>query len=538
MLPSLTAAVLLGLFCSSQISFFPVSVIALLAALAVGLSLLERTEIVESRHALVLYGALLVGVLYWSVIPPASHPQRDLSDPSRGSYSQVTGRIVSPVRHGPGRQTLLIRMDESASTSTFVRVVWRDSDVTVFQGDRISFRARIHHPRGSLNPGGFDYAAYLERQGVDYVATVAGAGAIMVMESGRDTWRWAIWNRIDRVRVVIREAASRTLPQPALGIFLGIIIGERGFIQPEIEEWFMTTGTVHLLSISGSHLGLVALVMFWLVKQTVLRLPAVLLLQLSRRITPSRVAILVTWPVVAFYAWLAGAELATMRSLVMITLGLVALWLGYERRLHHAIAVAAVLIVAHDPRAVFDISFQLSFLSVFTMIVTAEWLRQGNGEPVSTGRNVLSTAAVYSRDAVVMSGAVTLATLPIVALYFNQVPWMGLVTNIAAIPFTGFILVPAGLLASLWTVLTGSADLAMGYGLELLLTWMVQALRWSAGIPGGEWHVAAPSLPMIMLFYGGFVALGLSYSSCWVRRGAGGLVNRCVNEVQAAVLSD
>jgi competence protein ComEC len=324
--------------------------------------------------------------------------------------------------------------------------------------------------------------------------------------------------------MAIQEAAVHTLPQPALGIFLGIIIGERGFIKPELEEWFMTTGTVHLLSISGSHLGLVALVVFWLVKQTVLRLPAAILLELSRRITPSRIAILVTWPAVAFYAWLAGAELATIRSLMMITLALVTLWLGYERRLRHAIAAAALLIVLHDPRAVFDISFQLSFLSVFTMIQTAEWLRQWNGEHVSAEDGIASRVAGYSRDAVVMSGAVTLVTVPIVALYFNQVSWMGLVTNLAAIPFTGFVLVPAGLLASLWTVLTGSGDLPMGHGLELLLTWMVQALRWCADVPGGEWHIAAPSLPMILLFYACLVVVGLSFSPRWVRIGGGALV--------------
>lgn len=523
MLPSLTAAFVLGLLLSSQISLFPGGIVGLLAAIAAGLSLLERAALVDCRHALSLYGALLAGVLYWTVATPSAEPHRDGSDLSRNMYSEVTGRIVFPVRHGPGRQTILLRIDGRLPESSLVRVVWRDPDQTLLQGDRITFRAKLHRPRGSLNPGGFDYAVYLERQGVDAVATVAGADAVSVLESGGESWRWAIWNRIDHWRVMIHEAAVHTLAQPALGIFLGIIIGERGFIQPELEEWFMTTGTVHLLSISGSHLGLVALVMFWLVKQTVIRLPAGIVLELSRRITPSRVAILVTWPAVAFYAWLAGAELATMRSLTMITLALVTLWLGYERRLHHAIAVAALLIVLHDPRAVFDISFQLSFLSVFTMIQTTEWLQQWNGASNGTGGSIVSTIAEYGRDAVAMSGAVTVATLPIVALYFNQVPWMGLVTNLAAIPVTGFVLVPAGLVAALWTVLTGSGDLAMGYGLELLLTWMVQALRWCAGIPGGEWHVAAPSLPMIMLFYACLVIAGLGFSPRWVRIGGGTL---------------
>ena len=524
MLPSLTAAFLLGLLCGSQVSFFPASIVGLLAALAGGLCLLERTGHVDSRQALYVFGALLAGVLYWSVATPSSHLHSQYSDSRQNFSSEVTGRIVSPVRHGPGRLTVLIQLDEPMSDVHLVRVVWREPNQTLLQGDRISLRAKIHRPRGSLNPGGFDYAAYLERQGVDAVATVAGAGAVSIVESGRETWRWGVWNRIDWWRVVIQEAAVQTLPQPTLGMFLGIIIGERGFIQPELEEWFMATGTIHLLSISGSHLGLVALVVFWLVKQTVLRLPASVLLELSRRITPSRVAILVTWPAVVFYAWLAGAELATIRSLLMITLASVTLWLGYERRLHHAIAAAALLILLHDPRAIFDISFQLSFLSVFMLIQTAEWLRQWKGEPTSGNGTIVTTVAEYGRDAVVVSGAVTLATLPIVALYFNQVSWMGLMTNLAAIPFTGFVLVPAGLLVSLWTVLTGAGDLIMGSVLELLFTWMVQVLRWCASIPGGEWHVAAPSLPMIVLFYACLVLVGLSWSPRWVRICGGMLV--------------
>jgi competence protein ComEC len=104
------------------------------------------------------------------------------------------------------------------------------------------------------------------------------------------------------------------LSQPAQGLFLGMIIGDRGYLGQELQDWFMVTGTVHLLSISGSHLGLVAIVVFWLVKRLVLGLPLTLLLTLSRTVTPSKIAILLAWPAVALYAFLAGAELATMRS--------------------------------------------------------------------------------------------------------------------------------------------------------------------------------------------------------------------------------
>ncbi|TKS61951.1 MAG: DNA internalization-related competence protein ComEC/Rec2 [Nitrospira sp.] len=513
MLPSLTAVFLLGLLCGSQIPFFPVVLFSLLAGVAIGLSFLERAERLIPRHALFLYVSLLSGVLYWSAVtppPPFHHPPPNRRDIPQ---TEMTGRVVAPVQHGPGRQTVLVEADELFPESIRVRLLWREPDSTLLQGDRISFRTKFHPPSGSLNPGGFDYATYLERQGIDLVATVTGSDAVHVLESGAGTWRWIAWNQIDRWRAMIRDAAIQTLRQPALGIFLGIVIGERGYLQQDLQEWFMVTGTVHLLSISGSHLGLVALVVFWLVKRVILWLPSVPLLALSRTLTPSRIAILLTWPTVALYALLAGAELATIRSLVMITLALVAVWLGYERHLHHAMAVAALLIVLHDPRAIFDISFQLSFLSVLMIVQTAWWVRRWEEGTEHIERGIAHTVAGYGRDALLMSVTVTLATLPVVAIYFNQVPWIGILTNLIAIPFTGIVLVPLGLIAAVWTVVTEAGDLVMGRGLERLLTWMIQGLRWCAGFPGGEWHIAAPLIPAIVLFYGGLFLASTSLAS-------------------------
>ncbi|MDH5641994.1 MAG: ComEC family competence protein, partial [Nitrospira sp.] len=455
MLPSLTAAFLLGLFCGSSIAYFPLVLCGFLAGAAVWLTLLEQSGRLASRQALLLYGALLAGLCYWTIAAPFVHTDRAILDPRKNLPVDIVGRIIAPVQHGPGRQTALLEYQNGGSTTRRMRLVWRDPGASLRYGDRIAFRTKLHAPAGSLNPGGFDYAVYLERQGIDSMGTVVGDGAVRIVESGSETWRWCAGNRIDQWRAKIRSAAVATLNQPALGLFLGIIIGERGYLRQDLQEWFMATGTVHLLSISGSHLGLVALVVFWMVRRTALSLPSGPLLELSRVITPTRVAILVTWPIVGLYAWVAGAELATIRSLVMITLALAGLWLGHERPLYHAIAAAALLIVLHNPSALFDISFQLSFVSVFVLIQTVHWMEFVDKDTVQQERTLGRSLARYGRDAFVMSGAVTVATLPLVALYFNQVPWMGIVTNLLAVPFTGALLVPLGLLDAAWTVMTG-----------------------------------------------------------------------------------
>lgn len=501
MLPSLAAAFLLGLLCGAYIPYFPLTITGSILAVAVGMSVLERQTLVDPQRTLPVCACFLFGVLYWSLVvlsPAVLRSAPESRDKLEGTFM---GRVVAPVQQGIGRQTLVLEVDEGPLSSRRIRLVWREQASSVHHGDRIRFHGTLHRPRASLNPGGFDYATYLERQGIEWTGTVSGTTAIDVLERGEQSAYWNVWSRIDHWRARIRIGASQTLNQPALGMFLGMIIGERGYLDRELQEWFFLTGTIHLLSISGSHLGLVAVITFWLVKRLLLLLPHLPLLALSRVVTPSRVAVLLTWPVVVLYALLAGAEVATIRSLVMVTLGLVAFWLGYERHLWHALAVAAFVIVLHDPRAMFDLSFQLSFLSTGVMVYMILRLTAWEGHERQSVEALKIPVLRYGLHALVTSGAITLVTFPVVAFYFNQFPWLGIVTNVLAVPLTGFILVPLGLVAAVWTVVGDSESLILGPWLERLFDGMAHALRWCSGFPGGEWHVAAPSMLTLGLFY-------------------------------------
>ena len=503
MLPPLTVAFIAGLFVGSEIPYFPLSGSFLLLLIALGAVVLERLNRLSPHKATWLYGALLVGVVYWVVV--VNLVSHDLLEKSPLSETiQVTGRIVAPVQRAPDRLVMIVRTDDPIDESgvpSHVRLTWRTPERALFQGDRVGFRAPVRRPSGSLNPGGFDYAAYLERQGIDAIATVTGSEGVQFLESGRAHAWWAIWNQFDQWRSSIRSAAVQTLPQPALGLYMGIIIGDRGYLDPDLRDQFMVTGTVHLLSISGSHLGLVAFVIFAVVKKVALLLPPNWLLAMSRRITPTRMAVICTLLPVAGYACLAGAELATMRSLLMVTVGLSTIWLGQERRLFHALSVAAVGILLHDPQALFDISFQPSFLSVMAFAGWLSWPTESEAEERPNEPSLLRSCARWGRDSVVMSGVVTMGTLPLVAYYFNQLPWLGLFTNVVAVPAMGVLLVPIGLTAGISQIVVGGPTLPLASLNQWLLEHFVAAVRLVSMLPGGEWHVAAPSVLTMLLFY-------------------------------------
>jgi competence protein ComEC len=504
MLPSLTLAFTSGLVLGSFIPYFPFSVTIMLCMTAIGSAVLEAQRRVTISGATAGFCGLLIGIVYWSIaVEGPSQPQ--FQEQELEVVQQHHGRIIAPVQLAPDRMVMVVRLDQTPEKGDqlVIRLTWRAPERLFYQGDRIAVRMKLRAPSGSLNPGGFDYAAYLERQGIDATATVSGVEAVEFLESGREDIRWRVWNQFDRWRGSIRLAAIRSLSQPALGLYLGVIIGERGYLDQELRDQFMVTGTVHLLSISGSHLGLVAVLMFILVRRALLILvPASWLLALSCRITPTRLAAGATMLPVTAYACLAGAELATIRSLVMVLVALMAKWLGYEQRMFHALSVAAMAILLHDPQAIYDISFQLSFLSVCAIAWWLSWsaLTQDDRTTVTPSR--LSRIMQWVGNAFVMSAVVTLTTLPLVALYFNQLPWLGVFTNLMAVPIMGGLLVPMGLVSALWQIVVGTDSLPLAGAIQWSLDRFMAVLNPISSVPGGEWHVASPSVVSMLLFYG------------------------------------
>ena len=159
-----------------------------------------------------------------------------------------------------------------------------------------------------------------------------------------------------------------------------MIVGEQSFISPEVRDQFMTTGTVHILSISGSHLGLLGFLSFWVVQGITRRLPSSWVERLSCRMTANQFAVLATIPLVLFYTVVSGAHVATVRSLLMVFLYLLAVWLGHARQVLIALGLSAVLVTFHDPTVLQEISFQLSYGAVLVIALALRWWERNHAE--------------------------------------------------------------------------------------------------------------------------------------------------------------
>jgi competence protein ComEC len=254
--------------------------------------------------------------------------------------------------------------------------------------DRVSLTGRIHPPRGFRNPGGFDYPAYLARQGVYAVLSIKHGSDVRVLEQGT-----GILRAIQALRERIRQAILASLHGEGSAILLAMTIGEEGSLTDDLRERFMAAGVTHIISISGSHLGMVAVICFWITKQALFLLPERSYHWITIHADPRKIAALVTVVPVTFYAFLAGGQIATIRSLIMILAALAALILDREGDLLPALSLAALITLLTDPQALFDISFQLSYLSVLSIVfVVSTWNALNRLDP---GReNAASPAAV------------------------------------------------------------------------------------------------------------------------------------------------
>jgi len=525
-LPVLAVSLLLGSLTGAAVGYFPCSILLVVGVLLGSLFFLTVTRRCQPAFACLLFGLFLSGIM-GATLTLARPPHPSIPFWTGPQKMDLVGEIAEPVRYGPHGAAAIVSLrrlfthDQSIAIGGRIKLTIRGGAPSLVVGDVIRFQTRLRPPRGLLNPGGFDYGAYLVAHGIQATGSVTlgadSAGMQLLTHASRP-----LFDRVDGWRGHIREAAHRGLDGEGAAVYLALITGESGFLTQEIRDAFMASGTTHILSISGSHLGLIGVVVFCVVRRSILALPFQWLLRLTLRTTASRIAAVATIPVVAFYAVLGGAEVATVRSLLMLSVFLGGVLLGRTHHLGTALALAVLLIVAWDPLAPLDLSFQLSVLSVLVIVFL---LNRNERAPImasaktAPGHNmeteagtILGTALQPSqgtrhtvmkwlREVALMGLAVTVVTAPLVAMQFHQIAGIGLLANLVVIPVVGFLLVPLGLLCCLVTLIAGSENLQGVALLQPSLDAVVFIVRGFASIPGARWMVASPPVTQVLLFY-------------------------------------
>lgn len=342
---------------------------------------------------------------------------------------------------------------------------------TVFHyGDILQMKGLLTLPEPPGNPGAFDYRAWLQRQGIAATLSVKDAKDIkLIGRSGNVIVRMAF-----TVRDHLENIFDLTMTKTGASVLKGILFGTRGEIPADVQLAFNESGLVHILSVSGYHVGLVAALVLALLR----------ILKLPRRFT-AWVAI----PVLLFYALMTGMGPAVMRSTLMAILLLLANHLGRLQDWPTTLATAAGIILLLNPLDLFDVGFQLSFIATWGLLYLTPKLNK-----------LLPHMPVYLAMLVTVPLAAQLASWPLVVFYFNLVSPVSILANLLTAHLVALIMLFGGL-----GLLGGLCYLPLAEFIntatELLTRFFLWLVQISASLPGAAWYIPAPSLWLIALYY-------------------------------------
>jgi competence protein ComEC len=488
-----------GLLLGQGFLYFPysISILVILCVLIIGIfTWLDRLTL---RRFLLIILIGLIGMaayLYSAAWFPANHYTRHVTHDK--AFHEIIGRIASPLERDPDRTGFvmeIIEIDGSAMTGKIRVSVGGEMNSTGY-GDIIHVRGKLFEPTGFNNPRGFDYAGYLAQSNISAMMYVKTSDAIRVISRGA-----GIFRTIQDWREQIRQSFLESTTGEGSAILQAMVLGEEGRLTDELRDRFMAAGVTHIISISGSHLGMVAILCFGLIRWLLFMMPERFYHRLTLFTEPKIIAAWFTLPLVVFYTLLAGGQVATVRSLIMISAGLLAIILDRENALMHGLVLAALFILIGNPQAVFDISFQLSFLSVMVIGYIVSLWNELQFKAETRFQKMRNSALLL----IIISLSTGLATGPLVAYYFNQISFAGIVSNLIIVPFAGMVVVPLGLFSGILSLFIHHLPLA--WLNQTVSDTFISFVSFISRLSFAEVHPPAPTLLWLSLYAVFFLSL-------------------------------
>ncbi|TMQ10509.1 MAG: hypothetical protein E6J91_26330 [Deltaproteobacteria bacterium] len=412
--------------------------------------LIAAAAVVAARRyrALVLVAGFAFGAAR-GARPPVVAPGGVVID-DRGP-DRVIGVVRGPIAHGPRGDAALLDTGDAA--------LWLWTDQHLVPGERVAVTGVVHTPRGLRDPAVPDRASAARARGADLEVTARSLERLGDAGGPVDrAWRWAGATQAAWARAIDR-AGGDAIGRAALR---GIAVGDRGEVPPALDQRWRDVGIFHVLSVSGLHLAVVAGLAFGLLRRLIAASPW------GGRTRPARWAAPPALVLAVGYTMITGAQLATLRSLVVIALV--------------ALGVAALAILVWRPADLLDPSFQLSFVAALTLA-----LGSANGERRRGLRG-------WVMRGLTSSAWVALTTAPLTAYHFQQVAAGGVLGNLVLTPLVELVALPLGL-----------AGVVLGIAPAITVAaWIVGLADRGAGLlamitPVGHVAVASATVMMILV---------------------------------------
>jgi len=286
-------------------------------------------------------------------------------------------------------------------------------DHFVKYGDVLLLEGKLHKPFNFGEDGGFGYKEYLNRRGINYILSVKNETEVIVIQENQGlTWKATSL----KIRSKLKSIFAKYLTKNEAGIIQAMIIGDRSLIPKHIKELFVRTGTIHILAISGLHVGVVVMLILILLKMFPLG-----------RVVQFVCAIVL----IVAYIFLTGARPSVIRAVLMAVVFLTSYIFEKNTDLLNSLSLAAIILLLINPFHLFDVGFQLSFACVLSIVLFSDPIREISSKVFPSGNNRLWK---YIHQSLSVSLAVWIGIMGLIAFYFRIVTPITVIANLFIIP--------------------------------------------------------------------------------------------------------
>ena len=408
----------------------------------------------------------------------------------------VEGLVCNPPRVLRNKTSLvvnatrIIRDENVIPVQGKILLSVKDNSRLFKYGNYIRAKVKLKEPHNFNNPGGFDYKRYLLYRGIHLRGYISSPSDIVIMRESAGNY---FGTRIERYRSHLRELILENAPFPEGSILRALILGEKEGIPEDIIEGFNRAGVSHILAISGLHVGIIAFISLIIIR-TIMKSSEYLLLRFNVFKVSALFAVI---PIIS-YAFIAGLRISTIRATIMILCFLIALLAGRGRDLLNILAFAAFAILIISPASLFDVSFQLSFMAVASIILITPTL--SSMIPKGTGDGIFRKGITSIILFIMVSLSAMIGTYPLIALYFNRVSTIAFLSNLFIIPIIGFAVLPLGILFIITAPFAPIAT-ALIQTASFFIRISVSIVDFLSSLSFSSFHVTTPTVPEIILYY-------------------------------------
>ncbi len=296
-------------------------------------------------------------------------------------------------------------------------------------GNIYTARAQLTSIPKPLNPYQYDYSKYLSKQYVFHQVTITKDQLL-----NNKTFEWSVFRIADQLRKKINQKLQKhSFSKKELSVINALLLGQKQHISKETFEDYRDAGVIHILAVSGLHVGILLLLI------------NPLLLIIERHIKHGKIirlalTLLILWS----FAIITGLSPSVLRAVTMFSFLAIGLQFRSKTSIYNSLFISAFILLCCDPLLIFAVGFQLSYLAVFAIV----WL-QPILERLFRPRFYI-TKKLWATFTVTI--AAQLGLLPLTLFYFHQFPVLFFISNLIIIPFLG-VLLGFGILTILLAVL-------------------------------------------------------------------------------------